>query len=156
MKKSKQKLMPFDIISKMNVILDTNIWISFLFGKQLQSVASVFDNADIKVYVSPEQVAEIQSVLSRPKISEHISRESIDAMWELMRTRCYPIEDYPAVESSVRDVKDAYLLSMAEAIPANVIVTGDKDLLVLRRHGNTAIMTYQEFSMLLSGIRYKA
>ena len=65
--------MPFDIISKMNVILDTNIWISFLFGKQLQSVASVFDNADIKVYVSPEQVAEIQSVLSRPKIHEHIA-----------------------------------------------------------------------------------
>ena len=119
--------MPFDIISKMNVILDTNIWISFLFGKQLQSVASVFDNADIKVYVSPEQVTEIQSVLSRPKIREHISHESIEAMWELMRTRCYPIEDYPAVESTIRDVKDAYLLAMAEAIPASVIVTGDKD-----------------------------
>ena len=140
----------------MNVIFDTNIWISFLFGKQLQSVASVFDNADIKVYVSPEQVAEVQSVLSRPKIREHISRESIEAMWELMRTRCYPIEDYPEVESLVRDVKDAYLLSMAEAIPADVIVTGDKDLLVLRRHNNTAIMTYQAFMVLLSGIRFQA
>ena len=136
----------------MNVILDTNIWISFLFRKQLQSVASVFDSADIKVYVSPEQVAEIQSVLSRPKIYEHISRESIEAMWELMRTRCYPIEDYPAVESSIRDVKDAYLLAMAEAIPASVIVTGDKDLLVLKQHQDTAIMTYQAFLVLLSGI----
>ena len=137
----------------MNVILDTNIWISFLFGKQLQSVASVFDNADIKVYVSPEQVAEIQSVLSRPKIREHISQESIEAMWELMRTRCYPIEDYPAVESAIRDIKDAYLLSMAEAIPASVIVTGDKDLLVLKQHRDTAIMTYQEFLVLFSVIK---
>ena len=153
MKKSKLKLMPFDIISKMNVILDTNIWISFLFGKQLHSVASVFDNADIKVYVSPEQVAEMQSVLSRPKICEHISKESIEAMWDLMRTRCYPIEDYPAVESSIRDVKDAYLLAMAEAIPASVIVTGDKDLLVLKQHKETAIMTNQEFLVLLSEIR---
>ena len=136
----------------MNVILDTNIWISFLFGKQLQSVASVFDNADIKVFVSPEQVAELQSVLSRPKVREHISHESIEAMWELMRTRCYPIEDYPEVESSIRDVKDAYLLAMAEAIPANVIVTGDKDLLVLKQHGGTTIMTYKEFLVLLSGI----
>lgn len=139
----------------MNVILDTNIWISFLFGKQLQSVASVFDKADIKVYVSQEQVAEIQSVLSRSKIREHISRESIEAMWELMRTRCYPIEGYPAVESPIRDVKDAYLLAMAEAIPANVIVTGDKDLLVLKQHHDTAIMTYQEFLVLLSGIRFQ-
>ena len=144
--------MPFDITSNMNVILDTNIWISFLFGKQLQSVASVFDNANIKVYVSPEQVTEIQSVLSRPKIREHISHESIETMWELMRTRCYPIEDYPAIESSIRDVKDAYLLAMAEAIPASVIVTGDKDLLVLKQHKEAAIMTYQEFLVLLSGI----
>ena len=144
--------MPFDIRSKMNVILDTNIWISFLFGKQLQSVASVFDNADIKVYVSPEQVAEIQSGLSRPKIREHITQESIETMWELMRTRCFPIEDYPEAECSIRDAKDAYLLAMAEAIPASVIVTGDKDLLVLKQHQNTTIMTYQEFLMLLSGI----
>lgn len=148
--------MPFDILSKMNVILDTNIWISFLFGKQLQSVASVFDNADVKVYVSPEQIVEIQSVLSRPKIHEHISHESIEAMWELMRKRCYPIEDYPAVESSIRDAKDAYLLAMAEAIPASVIVTGDKDLLILKQHRDTAIMTYQEFLVLLSGINFQA
>jgi len=140
----------------MNVILDTNIWISFLFGKQLQSVAAVFDNVDIKVFVSSEQVAEIQSVLSRPKIHEHISHEAIEAMWDLMRTRCYPIEDYPAIESSIRDTKDAYLLAMAEAIPANVIVTGDKDLLVLKQHGDTAIMTYQEFLVLLSGISSQA
>ena len=148
--------MPFDIRSKMNVILDTNIWISFLFGKQLQSVASVFDNADIKVFVSPEQVAEIQAVLSRPKIREHISHESIEAMWELMRTRCYPIEDYPAVETSIRDAKDAYLLAMAEAIPASVIVTGDKDLLVLKQHRETAIVSYPEFLVLLSGMRTQA
>ena len=133
----------------MNVILDTNIWISFLFGKQLQSVASVFDNADIKVYVSPTQVSEIQSVLSRPKIREHISHEKIEAMWELMRSRCHPIENYPMVESSIRDIKDVYILAMAEAIPANVIVTGDKDLLVLKQHHDTVIMTYQEFLELI-------
>ena len=141
--------MPFGIISKMNIILDTNIWISFLFGKQLQSVASVFDNVDISVYVSREQVAEIQSVLSRPKIREHISQEKIEAMWELIRSRCLPIENYPEVKSSIRDNKDVYLLAMAEAIPANVIVTGDKDLLVLKQHHDTAIMTYQEFLILI-------
>ena len=137
----------------MNVILDTNIWISFLFGKQLQSVASVFDNADVKVFVSPEQVAEIQSVLSRAKIRTRISTDAIEAMWDLMRERCYPIENYPMVDSIVRDVKDTYLLAMSEAIPANVIVTGDKDLLVLGHHHETAIMTYQQFLLLLSEIR---
>lgn len=136
----------------MNVILDTNIWISFLFGKQLQSVSSVFDNADIKVFVSQELVSEIQSVLLRPKIRTHISSEAIEAMWDMMRERCYPIEDYPTVKTPVRDAKDVYLLAMAEAIPANILVTGDKDLLVLKRHLDTTIMNYQQFLLLLSGI----
>ena len=137
----------------MNVILDTNIWISFLFGKQLQSVGSVFDNADVKVFVSQELVSEIQSVLSRPKIRAHISEEAIEKMWDLMRDRCYPIENYPSVASPVRDAKDVYLLSMSEAIPAHILVTGDKDLLVLKQHHDTAIMNYQQFLLLLSGVQ---
>ena len=137
----------------MNVILDTNIWISFLFGKQLQSVGSVFDNADVKVFVSQELVSEIQSVLSRPKIRAHISEEAIEKMWDLMRDRCYPIENYPSVASPVRDAKDLYLLSMSEAIPAHILVTGDKDLLVLKQHHDTAIMNYQQFLLLLSRVQ---
>lgn len=136
----------------MNVILDTNIWISFLFGKQLSSVSSVFDNAEVKVFVSRELISEILSVISRPKIRTHITSESIEAMWELMRDRCYPIENYPMVETSVRDAKDTYLLAMSEAIPAHILVTGDKDLLVLKQHHDTMIMNYQQFLMLLSGI----
>lgn len=137
----------------MNVILDTNIWISFLFGKRLQSVASVFDNADVKVFVSQELISEIQSVISRPKIHTHISTEAIEAMWDLMRDRCYPIENYPVVETPVRDIKDVYLLAMSEAIPAHILVTGDKDLLVLKQHHNTMIINYQQFLLLLSGLR---
>ena len=136
----------------MNIILDTNIWISFLFGKQLHSVSSVFDNAEVKVFVSQELVSEILSVISRPKIRTHIGSEAIEAMWELMRERCYPIENYPMVETPVRDAKDAYLLAMSEAIPAHILVTGDKDLLVLKQHDDTAIMNYQQFLLLLSGL----
>ena len=136
----------------MNVILDTNIWISFLFGKQLSSVSSVFDNAEVKVFVSRELISEILSVISRPKIRTHITSESIEAMWELMRDRCYPIENYPMVETSVRDAKDTYLLAMSEAIPAHILVTGDKDLLVLKQYHDTMIMNYQQFLLLLSGL----
>ena len=140
----------------MNVILDTNIWISFLFGKQLQSVASVFDNADVKVFVSQELVAEIQSVIARPKIRKYISDESIETMWDLMRERCYPIENYPVAETPVRDAKDVYLLSMSEAIPAHILVTGDNDLLVLKQHCDTAIMNYQQFLLVLAGLDSQA
>ena len=129
----------------MNIILDTNIWISFLFGKQLQTVADLFVNPNIHIYVSEKLVAELSDVLSRPKIRQYVSAASIDAMWDLMRERCLPIENYPEAQTNIRDVKDVYLLSMAEAIPADFIVTGDKDLLILGKHGETLIVTYDDF-----------
>ena len=136
----------------MNVILDTNIWISFLFGKQLQTVSDLFANSDVHVYVSRELIAELTSVLVRPKIQQHISDESIEAMWTLMREHCYPIEDYPVVTTPIRDAKDAYILAMADAIPADYIVTGDNDLLVLSKHHQTIIVNYNDFKTLMLGI----
>jgi len=134
----------------MNVILDTNIWISFLFGKRLQSVSSVFENTDVHVFVSKELIAELVSVIARPKVRNHITAESIEAMWALMRDKCFAIEEYPIQQTNVRDVKDAYVLSMAKAIPADFIVTGDQDLLVLDKFEQTYILSYSEFLQVLS------
>ena len=54
-------------------------------------------------------------------------------------------------ESAIRDIKDLYLLSMAESIPADYLVTGDQDLLVLRNHLGTKIITYEEFVSMVQG-----
>jgi len=140
----------------MKVILDTNIWISFLFGKQLGSVQSLFEKEGVHVYVSPTLIAEINSVVSRPKIRKYISQESIDNMWQLIRTYCYEIDDYPGVVTPVRDAKDVYLLAMAAAIPADIIVTGDADLLVLQSYLQTSILSYAEFIQLLQRPRAEA
>ena len=133
----------------MKVILDCNIWISFLFGKRLSGVAHIFRNPNIQIYVSEELLAELRSVVSRPKISKYISQDAIDAMWDLINERCLMIKEYAPTNVTVRDTKDVYLLSMADAIPADILVTGDQDLLVLKQHNNTAILAYQQFALLL-------
>jgi len=133
----------------MKIILDANIWISFLFGKQLQSVSLLLTNPNVKVYVSPNLIAELLDVLSRPKVSKYISEESIEAMWEVMREHCEVIEGYPTVEAPIRDVKDLYILSMAKVIPVDFIVTGDKDLLVLGKYENSSIITFREMMLVL-------
>ena len=48
-------------------------------------------------------------------------------------------------EFEVRDAKDLYLLSLAETVKANYILTGDKDLLVLHKHKQTTILTLTDF-----------
>lgn len=98
----------------MKVILDTNIWISFLLGK--------------------------------------IGFQAIVNLFELIHAKCKVINGYSDAESAIRDIKDLYLLSMAESIPADYLVTGDKDLLVLKNHQNTLIITFAEFISMVQGL----
>ena len=135
----------------MRIILDTNIWVSFLYGKNLESVGLLFQNPNIEIYVSKELIDELKDVLSRPKHSSRLSAESIDAMWNLMSDHCKMVTDYSMILAYIRDPKDLYLLSMVEAIDADFLVTGDLDLLVLGQHLRTKIVTYREFLSFLSG-----
>ena len=68
---------------------------------------------------------------------------------ELMSLYCFCVDiEKPAV-SPIRDVKDLYLLSLADTIPADYIISGDKDLLVLGKHNETRILDYNSFLSLL-------
>ena len=39
----------------MKVLFDTNLWISFMIGKRLSSLANVLNRQDVEVYVSEQQ-----------------------------------------------------------------------------------------------------
>jgi hypothetical protein len=129
----------------MKVILDTNIWISFLLGKRLSLLREIVDMEEVEIYVSNELLAELRSVAFRPKFLGKIDFQSVLNLFELINAKCKVIEGYKDAESAIRDIKDLYLLSMAESIPADYLVTGDNDLLVLRNHLGTKIITFAEF-----------
>jgi uncharacterized protein len=44
-----------------------------------------------------------------------------------------------------RDVKDNFLLALAIDSNATHLITGDKDLLVLKKYGSTKILTMSEY-----------
>ena len=48
-----------------------------------------------------------------------------------------------------RDVKDLYLLSLVDTIPVDYIISGDKDLLVLKKHNTTRTLDYNAFLSIL-------
>ena len=133
----------------MKVILDTNIWISFFFGRHFTQIADILRNDSVEIYVSDELISEIKEVALRPKFSGIISPAKLKSLLTVIDERCTKISDYSAIESEIRDSKDLYLISMAEAIPADYLVTGDKDLLILIRQGKCRIITFSEFLNLL-------
>jgi predicted nucleic acid-binding protein len=56
--------------------------------------------------------------------------------------------EYFKIKSSVilsRDKKDNYLLALARDVGADFLITGDKDLLVLKQFENTVIISLTEF-----------
>ena len=55
------------------VVIDTNIWISFLIGKRLAGLHRLMDSGLVEVVTCGMQLRELAEVLNRPRIRKYIS-----------------------------------------------------------------------------------
>jgi putative PIN family toxin of toxin-antitoxin system len=129
----------------MNIIVDTNLWISFLIGKRLSALKSLLTNSGLTIFVCDELLKEISEISSKSKIRKYIGDEDVADTFNLINRFCRNVVVLKDAVSPVRDVKDLYLLSLADTVKADYILTGDKDLLALETHNQTKIVTYNNF-----------
>ena len=129
----------------MNIIIDTNLWVSFAIGKKLSVMRTLLTLPKMRIYVCDELLKEFAHVSSRLKIRKYITSDDVRDTYALMEQCCHYVPIGKKAVSPVRDKKDLYLLSFAETISADFILTGDKDLLSLQSHHQTRIVTYREF-----------
>ena len=54
-----------------NVILDTNLWISFLISKKYNAIDSIIEKGGIVLVFSEESLEEFLSVVQKPKLSKY-------------------------------------------------------------------------------------
>lgn len=73
----------------MKVLFDTNLWISFMIGKRLASLADVLCRNDVQVYMSEQLLDEIQTVIARPKFNVIISQESRQSFVDMVDNVCH-------------------------------------------------------------------
>lgn len=128
----------------MKLVIDTNIWISFLFGKSFKELNEIINYSDITILTSKEQIFEINDVISRPKFDNLISSQSKNNLIYYFNYRFKVIE----LENNIkicRDPKDDYLLETVAKSNSNFIITGDKDLLDLKIYKATKIINFIEF-----------
>ena len=128
----------------MKILFDTNLWISFMIGKRLSSLSDVLCRHDVEVYVSEQELDEIRTVIARRKFDELISVETRYYFFEMVYDVCFFTDIIVDAKSDIRDPKDLYLLSMAESVPVDYIVSGDKDLTDLKEHAGIPILKYSE------------
>ncbi len=135
----------------MRVLLDANIFISFLLHPQRQSPSARLIRAALigrYTLLLPEaMLVEFRDrVRSKPYLAGRIDPADLD---DLAAILLIAAEVVPAIAAPIpaitRDPKDDCLLAYAVVGEADFLVTGDEDLLALGQVGTMQIMTPRAF-----------
>lgn len=131
-------------VRKLRIILDTNLWISFLISKRLKKIDTLFNQDNVTLIFSEELLEEFVAVAKRPKFNKYFSMKELENILNLFDTFGELIKVTSIVEVC-RDEKDNFLLALARDGNVDFLITGDEDLLSINLFENTSILTYKEF-----------
>lgn len=126
------------------VILDTNLWISFLISKKFDFLDDLLIDDKIKLIFSRELIEEFLTVAKRPKFEKYFSDDKISDLLRLF-DRYGKLIEVSSKITECRDLKDNFLLNLAVDSKANFLITGDSDLLVIKKIKKTKIITWPDF-----------
>ena len=120
----------------MRVVLDTNVLLSGLMYPEGTPgrIVRAWREARFELAVSVEQLTEVGRVLNYPKIRKILKwdRAAIEHFLKQLYLRSTLVEIANIAASVPRDSRDDFVLATLIASPAECLVTGDADLLVLR------------------------
>jgi putative PIN family toxin of toxin-antitoxin system len=129
----------------MIILVDTNVLLSAALKDRLpeQVVRFVAVHDEWRWVVTAEILSEYLGVLHRPKFA--LSTEVVRQWAEVIATRTVLVPS-PTIEvTHLRDPKDAPFLSAAIATNADILITGDKDLLQVKPSLPTRIISVAAF-----------
>ncbi len=128
----------------MRAVIDTNVLVSGLLwhGAPHAVLERVRDNALVPVS-SPALLAELEEVIGRAKFDAILARSATSREHVLaeLRQLAEVIEPPPLAVPVCRDPDDDALLALALAGKAELIISGDDDLLALKDYQGIPILT---------------
>lgn len=131
----------------MRVVLDTNMLLSALFSRQSTAakVVNAWRRGAFDLLTCELQLQEIREVTRRPNIRALIRPALAGELVNQLQSMAKWIDTLPPVSRSP-DPFDNFLLSLAQAGQADVLVSGDKrGVLALKSHGACQIITLRQF-----------
>lgn len=131
-------------IRKIKIILDTNLWISFLISNNFNEIDILIEDNTIQLLFSNELIEEFITVTQRPKFRKYFSNQDIEKLLNSFVLFGRLVEVKSDIKKC-RDIKDNFLLNLAIDGKADYLVTGDNDLLSLKKIGNVKIVSMKNF-----------
>jgi len=126
------------------IIIDTNLWLHFLISKDYSRLDKILTDKLITLLYSQELIDEFITVAQRPKLIKYFSKTDLQEILLGISRRAFFIDVISTVNVS-RDPKDNFLLALAKDGKATHLITGDKDLLVLKKFEKTRILTLSDY-----------
>jgi putative PIN family toxin of toxin-antitoxin system len=131
----------------MRIVIDTNIWIHYLIRSSHKLLDSLITNPETEIVLSKELLDELLEVSTRKKFASFFTPVDAAELVMLLESRFPPLEVLSNV-NACRDPKDNFLLALAKDGNVDYLITGDADLLVLKKFEMTTILSLTEFERL--------
>jgi putative PIN family toxin of toxin-antitoxin system len=143
---------PVKAAAKARVVFDTNVVLSALLftSGRLSWLVGHWETSQCVPLVSRATGTELTKVLAYPKF-----RLSADEQLEVLSSYipfCEVVEAARSCPVLCRDVKDQPLLDLAQSGKADILVTGDADLLALAGQTRFIIETPEDYRHRISGM----
>lgn len=134
-------------------VLDVNVIVSSIMSPlgAPRRVLEAWERGEIEALTSDGIIGEVAEKLLDPRIGGrfNVTLADVQAVVLLLRTQARLVSP-PSTERVTGDPEDDHVLATASHGKAQYLVTGDKGLLGLGRHGSTQIISPREFLELLS------
>lgn len=130
--------------TNVRIVVDTNWWISFVINKFDSQLTQILIDTRFFLVSSDELKSEIFRILDAPKLTKYLKQENVADFMECFDDAVTEV----IVKSKVavcRDQKDNFLLALSKDSKADFLITGDVDLLVLKKFGKTRIVKMVDF-----------
>lgn len=126
----------------MKVILDTNVIFSAFATRGLAQAVFELCLGRYTIVISEHILSELSSHLHK-KLK--MPDQKVKLIIDYLREYCLLGEEAPVRKIDCRDEEDIPILGLAEKAHPACIITGDEDLLVLKKHRSVPILSPREF-----------
>jgi hypothetical protein len=103
------------------IIIDTNLWISFLITKNFKKLDERIKKGSIRIAFSLELIEEFLTVINRPKFKKYFDKSDVEKVIELFDVYGELFEVKSKLDLC-RDKKDNFLLTLAIDSQADYLI----------------------------------
>jgi len=128
----------------MRVVIDTNVFVSSFFGGNPKKIIDLWKEEKITLCLSNAILDEYIDVLNRIGMKNEAELQELLSFFSKGFNILFTTKT-PKIKIVKNDPHDDKFIECAVALKADVVITGDRELLAVEKYMGTKILTPQQF-----------